>query len=164
MRGINNNTIVAIIVVVIVIIVAIVVLALVLGQHRSSSGPASSSMQQGALNLIVNNSTGSSCSQGSVEALGPAMVTPYYMNPHNEFVVAVTLYSSVCEPVTITGVTLNGVPASVAGGNTVIYRGTQTLTFTVSTTQGVTLESGTQVQIELFLSNGFSVPISAVVQ
>ena len=104
---------------------------------------------------------GSFSSQGTVQTLGPASL---YVNPTtNQYTVVVDVYNSGGTQLTITSVTINGVPSTIVGGDNTIAQGTQILTFTISPTQTLSLQSGTQVQLELVLSNGVSVPVSAVV-
>ena len=106
---------------------------------------------------------GSFSSQGTIQSLGPGEVIPSTTTgPTTTFTVEVTLYNSGGAQLAINSVTLNGVPATVSG-NPVITVGTQTLSFNIQTSQPLSLQPGTQVQLELILSNGVSVPISAVV-
>ena len=182
MRGISSGAIVAVAIVVVALIVALVALVFVFHTNNSSTGSKASNTRQSTLGQIFNTSTSSiePCTQ-QIVGLGAAYMA--YNLTTNQATIYVALSNPCNAALTITSVAVNGVPVTLNSITDVVknttytrtYTGTQPgqihiltganyLTIIGTPQQALDIQPGSTLALQIYLSNGQTVTVPAVVQ
>ena len=102
--------------------------------------------------------------QESIKLMGVGSVIPCPNSGYSVFNITIPVYVAGGQPVAVDEVVLNGRTSWWMCCNTIWPGGMYTATVQAHFQGGFYLAPGTEVQVDLFLSNGETVPMTAIVQ